>query len=446
MPSTTDMHIDVHKRRHIVGVERVQEGNIEPSFFASLTQRSGPRRLPRIDVSTWLQPEAEPLVLQQDHPARPDHQRRAGDVNRIRFLRQRVAELVERLDEPFNRHLFTFIDGDTRHHIGPQSSKHIERHTPHCWPSGGPIQIILMQFFVNFFLSSRQFEPIPQGKPEQTGQPLAWLEQNTALQPGRWTTPGGKMIMDQEINLSPRILIAVSDPDLRRVAVAGLRSSGFCVSAPTDAEAAMLLAQSFSPDVLIVDSRLVTPEGRPLFEQLRNSTEQYLMCIAGEGEHRVRSVVLQSGADDAISTPLHVDELAARCNAMLRRPRQLQQRVESVSAASLIFGPLTIDLGRHEVRVDNEEALTTRIEFSLLEQLCRRPTEVCTRDELLDAVWGPRWVGDSHVVDVHLSNLRRKLDQAAPGTKVIHTVRGVGFRLANDITDAIGIPLAVGVG
>ena len=253
-----------------------------------------------------------------------------------------------------------------------------------------------------------------------------------------------EIIMDQEINLAARILIAVSDPDLRRVAVAGLRSSGFCVSAPTDAEAAMLLVQSFSPDVLIVDSRLLTPEGRPLFEQLRNSTEQYLLCIAGEDEHRARAAMLQSGADDAISTPLHIDELAARCNAMLRRPRQLQQRVENVSPASLVFGPLTIDLGRREVRVDDEEAQTTRIEFSLLEQLCRRPTEVCTRDELLDSVWGPRWVGDSHVVDVHLSNLRRKLDQAAPGTKVIHTVRGVGFRLANDITDAIEIPLAVG--
>lgn len=251
--------------------------------------------------------------------------------------------------------------------------------------------------------------------------------------------------MDQETNLAPRILIAVSDPDLRRITVAGLRASGFCVSAPTDAEAALMLSQSFSPDILIVDSRLMSPEGRPLFEQLRGSTEQYMMCIAGEGEHRVRSAVLQSGADDAISAPIHTDELAARCYAMLRRPRQMQQRVETSPVSSLILGPLTIDLGRREVRVDDEEVQTTRIEFSLLEQLCRRPTEVCTREELLDAVWGPRWVGDSHVVDVHLSNLRRKLDQAAPGTKVIHTVRGVGFRLANDVTDAIEIPSAFGV-
>ena len=252
--------------------------------------------------------------------------------------------------------------------------------------------------------------------------------------------------MEPDTNLAPRILIAVSEPDLRRVAVAGLRASGFCVSAPTDADAALMLAQSFSPDVLVVDSRLVSPDGAPLFERLRQSNEQYLLCIAGEGEHRVRAAVLHSGADDAMSTPMHVDELAARCVALLRRPRQMQKRIETAPVSTLVLGPLTIDLGRREARVGDEEVQTTRIEFSLLEQLCRRPTEVCTRDELLDAVWGPRWVGDSHVVDVHLSNLRRKLDKAAPGTKVIHTVRGVGFRLANDVTDAIEIPSAIGVG
>jgi|GEM_PF-260616 len=258
-----------------------------------------------------------------------------------------------------------------------------------------------------------------------------------------WPQTAEELNMDLETNLAPRILIAVSDTDLRRIAVAGLRASGFCVSAPTDAEAAIMLAQSFSPDILLVDARLMSPEGRPLFEMLRHSSEQYMLCVAGHGEHRVRAAVLHAGADDAISTPLHVDELAARCHAMLRRPRQLQQRIETTPILSLVLGPLTIDLGRREARVDDEEVQTTRIEFSLLEQLCRRPTEVCTREELLDSVWGPRWVGDSHVVDVHLSNLRRKLDKAAPDTKVIHTVRGVGFRLANDVTDAIEIPAVI---
>lgn len=245
--------------------------------------------------------------------------------------------------------------------------------------------------------------------------------------------------MDNDINIAPRILIAVDDPDLRRVSVAGLRAAGFSVSAPTDGDAAIMLAESFSPDVLIVCSRLRAPDGRPLHERLRDSSEQYLLCITDEGAHRARAAVLHAGADDAVSAPVLPEELAARCHALLRRPRQMRHRVDSPSASVLNLGMLTIDLGRREVRLDDEEVATTRIEFSLLEQLCRRPTEVCTREDLLDAVWGPTWVGDNHVVDVHLSNLRRKLDRAAPDTKVIHTVRGVGFRLANDVTDQLEI-------
>ena len=83
----------------------------------------------------------------------------------------------------------------------------------------------------------------------------------------------------------------------------------------------------------------------------------------------------------------------------------------------------------------------TRIEFALFEQLCRRPAEVCSRTELLEEVWGPNWVGDTHVVDVHLSNLRRKLQQRAPELRFIHTVRGVGFRLSNDLLRSIDEPI-----
>jgi two-component system OmpR family response regulator len=245
--------------------------------------------------------------------------------------------------------------------------------------------------------------------------------------------------MDNHINIAPRILIAVDDPDLRRISVAGLRAAGFSVSAPTDGDAAIMLAESFSPDVLIVSSNLRAPDGRPLYERLRDSSEQYLLCITDEGAHRTRAAMLHSGADDAVSAPVSPEELSARCHALLRRPRQMKGRSETVLTQVLNLGPLTIDLGRREVRVEDEEVATTRIEFSLLEQLCRRPTEVCTREDLLDAVWGPTWVGDNHVVDVHLSNLRRKLDRAAPEIKVIHTVRGVGFRLANDVTDQLEV-------
>ena len=95
-----------------------------------------------------------------------------------------------------------------------------------------------------------------------------------------------------------------------------------------------------------------------------------------------------------------------------------------------------VDTGKHEIRLGDNEVQATRIEFALLEHLCRRPTEVASRTELLESVWGPNWVGDTHVVDVHLSNLRRKLDKVANDMRIIHTVRGVGFRISNELLDA----------
>jgi two-component system OmpR family response regulator len=88
--------------------------------------------------------------------------------------------------------------------------------------------------------------------------------------------------------------------------------------------------------------------------------------------------------------------------------------------------------------VHGQDVPVTRIEFALFEQLCRHPAEVRSRIQLLEEVWGPNWVGDTHVVDVHLSNLRRKLQRLAPDLRFIHTVRGVGFRLSTDLLRSSG--------
>ena len=238
-------------------------------------------------------------------------------------------------------------------------------------------------------------------------------------------------------NRASRILLAVADSDLRRDAAAGLRAAGFSVSDPSDAAAAITVAETCPPDVMIVCSHLQAPEGRPLYERLRESNKQYLLCITDEGDHRARVSLLHAGADDAVSMPVSPEELSARCSAMLRRPQQILDTADTMVASTLNLGPIAIDLGRRLVRVGDEELDVTRIEFSLLVELCRHPTKVCTRKDLLDAVWGPTWFGDNHVVAVHMSNLRRKLAMAAPEIKVIHTVRGVGFRLANDVTDQL---------
>jgi two-component system OmpR family response regulator len=242
--------------------------------------------------------------------------------------------------------------------------------------------------------------------------------------------------MEPNSQFAPRVLLAIDDIRLRRSNEAGLRAAGFAVSAPGDADAVAILAESFAPDVLVVDTSMTGPDNRPLYIRLRNETDRYMLCIDSAGRDRTRVEVLRGGADDAVSVPVTPDEIAARCQALLRRPREMRTDWDPVQPSIVTLGPLVIDVGRHEIRLGEIEIPATRIEFSLLEHLCRRPTEVASRSDLLEAVWGPNWVGDTHVVDVHLSNLRRKLDAVAPDLRIVHTVRGVGFRVSNELLDA----------
>jgi two-component system OmpR family response regulator len=242
--------------------------------------------------------------------------------------------------------------------------------------------------------------------------------------------------MEPNSQFAPRVLLAIDDIRLRRSNEAGLRAAGFAVSAPGDADAVAILAESFAPDVLVVDTSMNGPDNRPLYLRLRNETDRYMLCIDSAGRDRTRVEVLRGGADDAVSVPVTPDEIAARCQALLRRPREMRTDWDPVQPSIVTLGPLVIDVGRHEIRLGEIEIPATRIEFSLLEHLCRRPTEVASRSDLLEAVWGPNWVGDTHVVDVHLSNLRRKLDAVAPDLRVVHTVRGVWFRVSNELLDA----------
>lgn len=123
-----------------------------------------------------------------------------------------------------------------------------------------------------------------------------------------------KALMDHDINISPRILIAVNDPGARHVAVAGLRPAGFCVSTATDGDAALMLARSFSPDVLVVDSFIPSPNGRPLYEQPCESSEQYLLCITGESEQRMHTSVLTTSCR-ARFKPMNLPPGATPCCA-----------------------------------------------------------------------------------------------------------------------------------
>jgi two-component system OmpR family response regulator len=242
-----------------------------------------------------------------------------------------------------------------------------------------------------------------------------------------------------ESSPAPRALLIDTDSLLRRGWEKSLRAEGFAVTGTSEPEAALILTTSFKPDVVVLDLRLraVGPHRAGFFAEVRSMTDAYLVGLTDHSDELERVRLLRAGADDVVTKPISTIELAARLRALLRRPRRITEGLVLGPPPTVMhYGPMQIDLGRRQAQVGGLNVNLTRIEFDLLAHLCQRPRDVSTRLELLRSIWGENWVGDDHVVDVHLSNLRRKLHHHAPGVVFISTVRGVGFRLADEVLRA----------
>lgn len=235
-----------------------------------------------------------------------------------------------------------------------------------------------------------------------------------------------------ETDAMPRALVTLVHNSDRRSVEAALQMQGYLVRSTNDSASAEALLRAFEPDLVIADARDAYPNFNQQLAQIRRCPEIYLVIFGANSDDQ-RVTVLRNGADDAVSTDTSTDEVVQRCQAMMRRPRPKSGVAAALDAQVLYFGPLMVDLARREIKVNRHPIATTRLEFDLFSQLCLKPLEVCSRTQLLESVWGPHWVGDTHVVDVHLSNLRRKLNERAPEVRFMHTVRGIGFRLADDL-------------
>jgi DNA-binding response OmpR family regulator len=134
------------------------------------------------------------------------------------------------------------------------------------------------------------------------------------------------------------------------------------------------------------------------------------------------------GADDYVTKPFSPRELTARIQAMLRRPRAAGRAADAPDELRT-FGPLGIDPIARDVWLDGRPVALTRTEFDLLAALSERPRMAFSRRQLIDTVWGTTWVGDEHLVDVHVGHLRRKLGDDATEGRFVRTVRGVGYRM-----------------
>jgi two-component system OmpR family response regulator len=238
--------------------------------------------------------------------------------------------------------------------------------------------------------------------------------------------------MSDDNPTEPRTLLVEPDAQTRRTWEGALRGRGHVVMGTGQNDAAKLLAESFRPDIVVWNAQ--NSDSEVAVRSLREETDAYIIAVGDDLGSERRAALLTAGADAAIPLPCHPVELIALTAALLRRPRSVIV-AQSPAGTRRRFGPLEVDLGRREAILNGRRLSFTRIEFDVLSHLCNHPQEMVTREELIGSVWGPDWDGDTHMVDVHISNLRRKLDQAAPGITFVQTVRGMGFRLAADLVE-----------
>jgi DNA-binding response OmpR family regulator len=227
-----------------------------------------------------------------------------------------------------------------------------------------------------------------------------------------------------EASALPRALVVEDEVPLARLVSAYLMDGGFEVAEAFDGQSALVTARGFLPDLVVLDLGLPGLDGTDVCRELRTFSNCYvLMLTARSGEHD-KLEGLSIGADDYLTKPFSPRELVARAQVMLRRPRT--SGADSTKDR-VVIGGLLLDLATREIRVDGEDAEVTATEFALIAALAARAGQACSRRELIEAVWGANWVGDEHLVDVHVRNLRRKLRDDAANPRFIRTVRGLGY-------------------
>ena len=224
--------------------------------------------------------------------------------------------------------------------------------------------------------------------------------------------------------MSARVLVVEDAPEYTQLIAAALRGEGFDVGSVSTLADARVQLRSLPPDVVVLDLMLPDGDGLDLCQEIRSQTNAYVLILSGRDDEVDKLVGFRLGADDYMTKPFSPRELAARVHALVGRARSTE--VDEPSSITEV-GDLVVDSDQRTVFAGERQLPVTRIEFELLDALMERPGSVLTRAQLLHRVWGADHVGDTHVVDVHIGNLRKKID--VDGQKRIRTVRGVGYAM-----------------
>jgi two-component system response regulator RegX3 len=222
-----------------------------------------------------------------------------------------------------------------------------------------------------------------------------------------------------------RVLIVEDEPAVRDALGYSLRGEGFAVDAASDGEAGLRAAEAGDYDVVILDLMLPKMSGTEVCRRLRSVSAVPIIMLTAKGAELDRVLGLEIGADDYVTKPFSMAELIGRIRAILRR-RQLDR---SGATSMLRVGDLELDPIRHEVRIGGEPKRLTPSEFKLLLLLAQDPERVFSRREIMQHLWDSSYVGDQRACDIHISNLRQKIEADPGNPDRVVTVRGIGYKL-----------------
>ena len=225
-----------------------------------------------------------------------------------------------------------------------------------------------------------------------------------------------------------RVLVVDDEPSVRESVGYALEQEGFAAilaDSGEDAES-KLAGQSF--DLLILDIMMPGKSGLDVCREVRSRSPVPIILLTAKDAEVDKVVGLEVGADDYVTKPFSVRELLGRVRAQLRR-RELDRSV-GTKGATVEAGPVSIDLARHLVSVRGEPVNLTRSEFQVLRLLVEHPGQVFSRKEIMEELWQTEFRGDVRACDVHISNLRQKVERDPQNPELVRTVRKVGYRFA----------------
>ena len=223
---------------------------------------------------------------------------------------------------------------------------------------------------------------------------------------------------------SAKILVVDDDPAIRNLIHRFLAKQSYQMESAEDGKSALAVFEQFNPDLVILDVNLPDANGYDLCKEMQQRTGVFVLMLTSRTDEADKIRGFNQGADDYITKPFSLGELEVRVGAILKR----QRPVTAAEQQCLTFAKLAIDPIRREVTLDSELVPLTALEFDLLHFLASHPGRVWRRTELIQKVWDYEYVGDQRVVDVHIGQIRKKIEIDTNQPTLIQTVRGVGYK------------------